>query len=98
MEENRPGFQVICVLTRGDGQELGQVRATPTCVSHSRINAPFEEAGESARQKSFTWPSSSIFRGYVHLKSSIISIFVSGERVSPFAVWTIDTRRSIDDR
>lgn len=54
MEENRPSFLVICVLTRGDGQELGQVRATPTCISRSRINAPFEEAGESARQKSFT--------------------------------------------
>lgn len=98
MEENCPGFLVICVLTRGDGQELGQVRATPTCVSRSRINAPFEEAGESARQKSFTWPSSSIFRGYVHLTPSIISIFVSGEGVSPFAVWTIDTRQSMGDR
>lgn len=54
MEENRPSFLVICVLTRGDGQELGQVRATPTCISRSRINALFEEAGESARQKSFT--------------------------------------------
>lgn len=31
----RPGFPVICVHTRGDGQELGQVRAIPTCVSRS---------------------------------------------------------------
>ncbi|KAK1122158.1 hypothetical protein K0M31_009384 [Melipona bicolor] len=79
-----PNVPVICVHTRGDGQELGQVRAIQACISRSEDKCSLRKGWrDSVRHKKVSPdPLQACSGEYVNLVPSAVSIFVSLCRVS----------------